>query len=337
MSKTNLLGSRVLLIGGAGYVGSHMLRNLLARGITPVVFDNLSSGFRQFIPRGVPFVKGDLRQIADIRKVFKKFKIDRVMHFASAIVVPESVSNPGRYYENNVVSFINLVQAMREANVQQIIFSSTAAVYAAPKKVPISEDAPLGPNNPYGHTKLMCEQILRDLAAAHKDFSFVIFRYFNVAGAYDQGGIGESHDPETHLIPLILKTASGERKVVQVFGDDYPTADGTCIRDYIHVDDLCDAHFLALKNLTKRARNQTFNLGNQKGFSVKDVIDAVKKVTGQDFKVQICPPRAGDGPRLIADFCKAREILGWKPQRGLEKIISSAWAWEMDRKACLSA
>lgn len=337
MSEAISLRSRVLLVGGAGYVGSHMLRGLLDRGIMPVVFDNLSSGFRQFIPRGVPFVKGDLRQIADIRKVFKKFKIDCVMHFASAIVVPESVSDPGRYYENNVVSFINLVQAMREANVQQIIFSSTAAVYAAPRKVPIPEDALLGPNNPYGHTKLMCEQILRDLAAAHKNFSFVIFRYFNVAGAYDQGGIGESHDPETHLIPLILKTALGERKSVQVFGDDYPTVDGTCIRDFIHVDDVCDAHFLALKNLTKSARNQTFNLGNQKGFSVKQVIDAVKKVTGQDFKVQICPPRAGDGPKLIADFRKAKEILGWKPQRGLEKIISSAWAWEKNRKACLLA
>ncbi|MCB9757097.1 MAG: UDP-glucose 4-epimerase GalE [Candidatus Omnitrophica bacterium] len=337
MSETNSLGSRVLLIGGAGYVGSHMLRNLLTCGITPIVFDNLSSGFRRFIPKGVPFVKGDLRQLADIRKVLKKFKIDCILHFASAIVVSESVSDPGRYYENNVLSFINLIQAMREADVQQMIFSSSAAVYAAPKKLPIAEDALLGPNTAYGHSKLMCEQILRDVAAAHKDFSFVVFRYFNVAGAYDQGGIGENHDPETHLIPLILKAALGEKKSVQVFGDDYPTVDGTCIRDFIHVDDVCDAHFLALKNLTKSARNQTFNLGNQKGFSVKQVIDAVKKVTGQDFKVQICPPRAGDNPKLIADFCKAKEILGWKPQRSLEKMIASAWAWEKNRKAGLLA
>ncbi len=328
MAQGSQKNSNVLLIGGAGYIGSHMLRNLLTRGITPVVFDNLSSGFRQFIPRGVPFYKGDLREENDIARVFEKYKISKVMHFASSIIVPESVSNPLKYYENNVLSFINLIKQMRKASVNSIIFSSTAAVYAPPKKVPIPEDAKLLPTNPYGQTKLMCEQILRDTAAAHKDFSYVIFRYFNVAGAYEKGGIGESHEPETHLIPIVLETALGQRKFLQVYGDDYPTADGTCIRDYIHVDDLCDAHFLALQTCEKKARNEIFNLGSQKGFSVKQVIDVAKKVTGKDFAVKISLRRAGDGPKLIADSQKAKKILGWVPKRGLEKMISSAWEWE---------
>ncbi len=328
MAQVSPKNSNVLLIGGAGYIGSHMLRNLLANGMTPVVFDNLSSGFRDFIPRGVPFCKGDLRKESDITRVFEKYKISKVMHFASSIIVPESVSNPLKYYENNVLSFINLVKQMRKASVNKIIFSSTAAVYAPPKKVPIPEEALLVPSNPYGETKLMCERILRDLAAAHKDFSYVIFRYFNVAGAYEKGGIGESHEPETHLIPIVLETALGQRKFLQVYGDDYPTADGTCIRDYIHVDDLCEAHFLALQNLETKARNQIFNLGSQKGFSVKQVIDVAKKVTGKDFAVKVSVRRAGDGPRLIADSQTAKKILGWVPKRGLEKMISSAWEWE---------
>lgn len=328
MRKASSINSNVLLIGGAGYIGSHMLRNLLAQKIVPVVFDNLSSGFRHFIPSDVPFVKGDLRNNEDIRKVFKKFRIDKVMHFASSIVVPESVKDPVKYYENNVLSFINLIKEMRQASVNKIIFSSTAAVYATPKKVPIPEDAKLDPANPYGQTKLICEKILCDTAAAHTDFSYVIFRYFNVAGAYEKGGIGESHEPETHLIPLVLETALGKRKVLQIFGDDYPTADGTCIRDYIHVDDLCDAHFLALKNLETKARNQIFNLGCQKGFSVKQVIDVVKDVTQKDFPIKISARRPGDAAKLVADFRKAKRILGWTPKRGLEKMILSAWEWE---------
>ncbi len=328
MPKASLKNSCVLLVGGAGYIGSHMLRNLLAKKIVPVVFDNLSSGFRHFVPPKVPFVKGDLRNSEDIRKVFKKFRIDKVMHFASSIVVPESVKDPLKYYDNNVLSFINLIKEMRQASVNKIIFSSTAAVYAAPKKVPIPEDAALDPANPYGQTKLICEKILRDTASAHRDFSYVIFRYFNVAGAYEKGGIGESHEPETHLIPLVLETALGKRKVLQIFGDDYPTADGTCIRDYIHVDDLCDAHFLALENLETKARNQVFNLGCQKGFSVKQVIDVVKRVTQKDFSIKISARRAGDAAKLVADFRKAKRILGWTPKRGLEKMISSAWEWE---------
>lgn len=331
MPKATDTHSKILLIGGAGYIGSHMLRNLLSNGIIPVVFDNLSSGFRHFVPRGVSFVKGDLKNIKDIRAVFKKYQFTTVMHFASSIIVPESVDDPLKYYENNVLSFINLVKVMNEANVCQMIFSSTAAVYAEPKTVPIPENAQLSPNNPYGQTKLMCEQILRDVAAANQKFSYVIFRYFNVAGAYEKGGIGESHEPETHLIPIVLETAKGQRKFLQIYGENYNTPDGTCVRDYIHVEDLCDAHYLALRNIGKKARNQVFNLGSQRGFSVKQVVAAVKKVTGKDFAVRIAKRRSGDSARLIAASQKAKRILGWIPRRGLQDMISSAWAWEKNR------
>ena len=328
MTKTSGSDNNILLIGGAGYIGSHMLRVLLENKITPVVFDNLSSGLRHFVPKGVPFFKGDLKNLQDIRTDFKKYKISTVLHFASSIIVPESVADPIKYYENNVASFVNLVKAMREAKVQKIIFSSTAAVYAEPKKIPIPEDAELVPSNPYGQTKLMCELILRDTALAHKDFSYVIFRYFNVAGAYDDGGIGESHEPETHLIPIVLETALGRRPFLQVFGQDYKTPDGTCVRDYIHVQDLAEAHFLALKAINGKARNQIFNLGSQKGFSVNQVISAAKRVTGKDFPVKMFPRRPGDSARLIASSQKAKKILGWVPKRGLDKMISSAWEWE---------
>ena len=318
----------ILLIGGAGYVGSHMLRVLLENKITPVVFDNLSSGFRHFVPAQVPFFKGDLKKPQDINAVFKKYPITVVMHFASSIVVPESVVNPLKYYDNNVVSFINLVKAMRQAHVSKIIFSSTAAVYAELQKIPINEDALLEPNNTYGQTKLMCEQILKDTAAADKSFSYVIFRYFNVAGAYDKGSVGESHEPETHLIPIVLETALGRRKSLEIYGSNYKTFDGTCVRDYIHVQDLCEAHYLALKEITGKARNQIFNLGSQKGFSVKDVIDAARAVTGVDFAVKMSSRRPGDSARLIACAKKAKKILGWVPKRSLKQMIASAWEWE---------
>jgi len=328
MKKTSGSDQNILLMGGAGYIGSHMLRVLLNNRVTPIIFDNLSSGMRQFVPKGVPFFKGDLKNLQDIRSVFKKYKITTVLHFASSIVVPESVSDPIKYYENNVLSFINLMKAMREAKVNKIIFSSTAAVYAEPKKIPIPEDAPLVPSNPYGQSKLMCEQILRDNALANKDFSYVVFRYFNVAGAYDDGGIGESHEPETHLIPIVLETALGRRAALHIYGNNYPTPDGTCVRDYIHVQDLCQAHYLALKSITGKARNQVFNLGSQKGFSVKQVVDATRRITGSDFPVKIFPRRPGDSARLIASSQKAKKILGWVPKRGLKKMISSAWEWE---------
>jgi len=322
------LKPRVLLVGGAGYIGSHMLRNLLGHGIKPVVFDNLSSGRRAFVPQGVPFIKGDLKNEKDIRLALGKFRIDTVMHFASSIIVPESVSDPVKYYENNVLGFINLMKAMKESGAGNIIFSSTAAVYGEPQKVPICEDAALAPTNPYGHTKLMCEQILRDTAASQNDLSYVILRYFNVAGAHHNGGIGESHEPETHLIPIVLRAALSKRKILRIYGDDYKTPDGTCLRDYIHVEDLCDAHYLALKAIQQKARNQAFNLGSQKGFSVREVVGTSRKVTGRDIKVKIEARRPGDAARLIASSVKAKNILGWTPKRGLEEMISSAWAWE---------
>ncbi len=328
MSRVSGLRSQVLIIGGAGYIGSHMVRNLLANGITPVVFDNLSSGFRSFVPKGVAFVKGDLKNEKDIEGVLKKHKIETVMHFASSIIVPESVSDPIKYYQNNVGGFINLVKAMNKVGVKKITFSSTAAVYGEPKKVPIPEDAALAPTNPYGHTKLMCEQILRDMAVANKDFSYVILRYFNVAGAYADGSIGESHEPETHLIPIVLETALGKRKALPIYGEDYQTPDGTCIRDYIHVEDLCDAHYLALKAINSKARNQEFNLGSQTGFSVHEVVETARTVTGKVITVKIAPRRSGDAARLIASSAKAKKILGWTPKRGLKTMISSAWAWE---------
>lgn len=325
--------SSVLIIGGAGYVGSHMVRNLLERGVTPVVFDNLSTGVRKFVPRGVPFVRGDLRRAEDVARVFKKFRINTVMHFASSIVVPESVVDPLKYYDNNVVAFIRLLSAMKEAQVKNIIFSSTAAVYAEPKKVPIVEDAALGPNNPYGQTKLMCEQLLKDVASADEQFSYVALRYFNVAGAHQSGEIGESHEPETHLIPIVLEVAAGERKVLKIYGRNYPTPDGTCVRDYIHVDDLCDAHYLALKNIQTKARNQVFNLGNQKGYSVQEVVDLAHKITELKIKVEYVARRNGDSARLVASYTKARRVLGWSPKRDLEQMIRSAWAWELKKSA----
>jgi len=320
--------SNVLIIGGAGYIGSHMVRNLLGHGITPVVFDNLSSGFRKFVPPGVPFIKGDLRNYKDIHSVLKKHRITTVMHFASSIIVPESVVDPIKYYDNNVVAFINLVRAMKETGVKNIVFSSTAAVYGEPKKVPIREDAFLCPGNPYGTTKVMAEKVLQDMAAADKDFSFVALRYFNVAGAHSEGGIGEAHEPETHLIPIVLETALGKRKALQIYGNDYPTPDGTCIRDYIHVQDLCEAHYLALKAIKTKARNQMFNLGSQKGFSVKEVIATAQKMTGKTIRVKVAPRRPGDAARLIASSAKAKKVLGWSPKYGLTEMIATAWEWE---------
>lgn len=320
--------SKVLIIGGAGYIGSHMVRNLLSRRVTPVVFDDLSSGYREFVPAGVPFVKGDLRKYPDILAALKQYRISAVMHFASSIIVPESVSNPAKYYENNVLAFINLVKAMKEAGVGRIVFSSTAAVYGEPQKVPITESAVLCPTNPYGATKMICEKILQDMAAADKNFSFVALRYFNVAGAHRDGGIGEAHEPETHLIPIVLEAASGKRKSLSIYGDDYSTPDGTCIRDYIHIEDLCEAHYLALQKIHGKARNQFFNLGSQKGFSVKQVIAAARQVTGREFKIKVAPRRPGDAGRLIASSVKAKRVLGWAPRLGLKEMISSAWIWE---------
>jgi len=329
------MSKNILIAGGAGYIGSHMVRVLLeercAKGYRPVVFDNLSTGFRGFVPKGVPLVKGDLRNIGDIRKAFKKYKIDTVMHFAASICVPESVENPLKYYENNVSACINLLKVMAENKVKYFIFSSTAAVYGEPKKIPVTEENEKNPASPYGASKLMMEQILKDVSSA-SDFSYVSLRYFNAAGAHASGRIGQQGKLITHLIPNILKAAKDERKELVVFGDRYPTKDGTCVRDYIHVMDLCSAHLLAMRALHKGAiRNEAFNLGSGNGFTVKEMVQAAEKVTGRKIRVKIGPKRPGDPARIVASPQKAYRILHWKPRFSLEDIVRSSWKWENSR------
>ena len=318
----------ILVVGGAGYIGSHMVRALLKANYRPILFDNLSTGHREFIPRGADFIKGDLRNPADIEKVFRKYKIDAVMHFAAYAVVPESVSDPIKYYENNVSACVNLLAAMLKHNAKHFIFSSTCAIFGQPKRLPISEMEEKKPESPYGRTKLMVENILEDVASAH-DFSYISLRYFNAAGAGANAEIGEWRDSETHLIPNILKVAKGKKKELLIFGDDYPTPDGTCIRDYIHVEDLCRAHLLALEALKKGTKRNAFNLGTGRGHSVKEVVAMVEKVTGKKVKTKIVKRRAGDPAQLVASYEKAKKLLGWKPAFGLEQIVSSAWQWEL--------
>ncbi len=322
-----MMKKKVLVIGGAGYIGSHMVRALTREKIPVAVFDNLSTGHRSFVPNGVPFIKGDLQRPRDIRDVFKRFPVDAVMHFAASCLVGESVEKPLKYYENNVLACVHLLKAMVDARVKRFIFSSTCAIYGEPKKVPISERNEKAPVNPYGQSKLMIENMLKDTSAAH-DFSYITLRYFNACGAHASGQIGERHDPETHLIPNILKVASGRSRQVSLFGDDYPTPDGTCVRDYIHVDDLAQAHLLALKALKRGIRNEAFNLGIGKGYSVRQILKEAERVTGKTIKTVIGPRRPGDPAVLVAKPDKARQRLGWKPRKDLHDIIRSAWLWE---------
>ncbi|MBI2471507.1 MAG: UDP-glucose 4-epimerase GalE [Planctomycetes bacterium] len=318
---------RVLVVGGAGYIGSHMVRALLEEKYDTVVFDNLSTGYREFVPERVPFIRGDLRNVPDIQGVFRDHSIDAVMHFAASSIVPESMSDPLKYYHNNVLACINLLKVMMENKVAKFIFSSTAAVYGEPENIPIKEEDKTCPTNTYGRSKLMIENILSDISRAY-DFSYIALRYFNAAGAHPAGEIGEKHNPETHLIPNILKTARGEKSELMIFGDDYPTPDGTCIRDFIHVQDLCHAHLLALKALKDGKKNDIFNLGSGSGYSVKEVVRTVEEVTGKKIKVKIVPRRAGDPAKLVAGAEMAKKILGWKPNANLEEIIGTAWVWE---------
>ena len=317
----------ILIAGGAGYIGSHMLRALLEEGFSPVVFDNLSTGHKEFIPKNTIFIKGDLCKENDIQKIFEKIPIDAVMHFAASALVSESMNNPIKYYYNNVSAFINLLNAMLKHKIKKLIFSSTCAVYGEPKRVPIREDDDNNPTNPYSRSKLMVERIIKDIAETY-DFSYISLRYFNVAGAHPSGGIGEWHNPETHLIPNILKVANGQKKKLIIFGDDYPTPDGTCIRDYIYIEDLCQAHLLALKALREGMRSDVFNLGDGSGYSIKEVVQAAEKVISKKVNVEIGSRRLGDPARLIASYEKAKKNLGWEPKADLKKIIKSAWEWE---------
>ena len=318
---------KVLVIGGAGYIGSHMVRVLTQAKHEPVVFDNLRTGHKASVPKGAAFFRGDLKNLPDTKAVFKKHKIDAVMHFAASALVGESVADPLKYYENNVAACVNLLKVMRARKVRLLIFSSTAAVFGEPKRLPIQEEDPKAPANPYGQSKLMIETILKDVSGK-SGLRYVALRYFNACGAHPDAESGETHDPETHLIPNILKALRGGKKALTIFGDDYDTPDGTCVRDYIHIHDLCRAHLLALEALKKGMKSDSFNLGNGNGYSVKEIVKTVERVTGKKVPVRIGPRRPGDPARLVASSEKARKVLGWRPAMNLEQIIKTAWEWE---------
>ena len=320
--------AKILVCGGAGYIGSHMVRQLVADGYEVVVFDNLSQGHREAVG-DVRLVKGDLLDREALTAVFAEQRFDAVYHFAALIAVGESVLAPDLYYRNNVTGTLNLLDAMRMAGVSKLVFSSTAAIFGNPQTELITEDHPKAPLNPYGRSKLMIEQVLEDYAKAF-GMNSVCFRYFNAAGAHPSGEIGEAHDPETHLIPNVLLAALGERDGLEIFGDDYDTRDGTCIRDYIHVDDIASAHLKALGYMAANPGAHVFNLGNGNGFSNKEVLDAAVRVIGKNREIpyRIGPRRAGDAAVLVADSGHARDALGWAPSTpDIEDIIQTAWNW----------
>lgn len=317
----------ILVTGGAGYIGSHVVEELQKSGFTPIVYDNLSTGHATAVPEDVQLVEGDIHDVTFTRHIMEQFNIDAVMHFAASSLVGESMENPAKYYFNNVEGSLHLLEAMRGAGVDRMVFSSTAAVYGEPEQVPINENSRLNPTNVYGRTKLMIEKMLADYDMAY-EMRYVALRYFNAAGASLSGKIGEDHNPESHLIPLVLKTAQGVRSQVAVFGTDYPTADGTCVRDYIHVCDLAKAHVLALQHLMRGGASRVYNLGSENGFSVRQIIDSAKKVTGVDFTVVEEERRAGDPAVLIASSAKIRQELGWVPEHSsVQEVISTAWQW----------
>ncbi|MBD9150585.1 UDP-glucose 4-epimerase GalE [Candidatus Avelusimicrobium fimicolum] len=320
----------ILVIGGAGYIGSHMVRMLAKQGYNPVVFDNLSKGHREAVAN-YPFELGDLGDKARLTEVFKKYGIEAVMHFAAFAEVGESVKEPSKYYHNNVAKVLDLLDALVENDIKYFVFSSTAATFGEPVRPKIDESHPQNPINPYGNTKLMVEKILADFDTAY-GLKATALRYFNASGADDSGEIGESHNPETHLIPIVLQAAAGKRASIKMFGTDYPTPDGTCVRDYVHVNDLARAHILALEKMFKDNVSERFNLGSGNGFSVAEIVKEAKRITGIDFTVEKAPRRDGDPAVLVADSAKAERILGWKPQYNLTRIIETAWNWEQHRK-----
>ncbi|MBE9076933.1 UDP-glucose 4-epimerase GalE [Romeria aff. gracilis LEGE 07310] len=323
----------VLVTGGAGYIGSHVVKALQTKGYSVIILDSLVYGHRDIVEQVLQaeLVVGDICDRALLDHLFATREIVAVMHFAAYAYVGESVTNPAKYYRNNVAGTLTLLEAMVAASVKKLVFSSTCATYGIPKQVPIPETHPQAPINPYGTSKLIVEQMLADFDAAY-GLKSVCFRYFNAAGADPEGQLGEDHSPEPHLIPLVLLTALGQRDSISIFGDRYPTPDGTCIRDYIHVCDLADAHLLGLEYLLEQDTSQTFNLSNGSGFSVRAVIDTVQRVTQRELTVQICPARAGDPPILVGSCDRAREILGWQPQfPQLETMLHHAWAWHQKR------
>lgn len=316
----------ILVVGGAGYIGSHLVKELVEKEEV-VVLDNLTTGHEEAIDSRAIFVKGDLGKEEDLEPIFSKYPIKAVMHFAAFSLVGESVQDPYKYYENNVANTLTLLKMMLKHKVKNFIFSSTAATYGIPEDEMISEGSKTAPINPYGKSKLMIEQILADFHQAY-GLNYVVLRYFNAAGAHESGEIGGNHDPETHLIPIILQHLLGTREAISVFGTDYPTEDGTCIRDYIHVTDLAAAHIKALEALLDGSKKaETYNLGNGVGYSVKEVIETCERITEKSANVIYADRRAGDPARLIASSNKIYEELGWKAERDLETIIASAWNW----------
>ncbi|MCU1270274.1 MAG: UDP-galactose 4-epimerase [Acidobacteriaceae bacterium] len=316
----------VLVVGGAGYIGSHAAHVLRRKGYDVIIYDNLCTGHKE-LAEGFELIVGDIADTAKIAKVLTR--CDSVMHFAAHAYVGESVQNPKKYFHNNVTAALTLLDTVMESRVRKFIFSSTCAVYGNPVKVPITESNPRQPVNPYGATKLAFENALEAYGRAYA-LRFVSFRYFNAAGADESGKIGESHDPETHLIPLIFQAAQGKRAALDIFGDDYPTADGTCIRDYIHVTDLAEAHVAGLEYLAK-GESAAMNLGTGEGCSVKDVVAAVERISGSKVPTHIAERRMGDPPELVADPSLAEKLLKWKAKRSLDEIISTAWKWAQKR------
>lgn len=326
---------RILVVGGAGYIGSHVVRALLRRGDDPLVLDDLSYGHAWAVPEN-RLIRGDLGDAALLRRIFAEHDIEAVMHFAGLIVVSESTRDPGRYYRNNVSATLTLLEEMVRAGIGRFIFSSTAATYGVPREVPIPEEHPQWPINPYGWSKLMVERMLADFDVAH-GLRSVVFRYFNAAGAHPDGDLGEAHDPETHLIPLVIRAALGQGDL-KVFGDDYDTADGTCIRDYIHVSDLADAHLLGLDRLRSGGSSASYNLGNGAGYSNREVIRTVEEVSGRSVPFTWAPRRPGDPAILIGRSDRAKTELGWSPAfPALKDIVATAWRWHTEGHAAREA
>ncbi|MGB3616064.1 MAG: UDP-glucose 4-epimerase GalE [Elainellaceae cyanobacterium] len=323
----------ILVTGGAGYIGSHAVMSLQQAGYHVIILDNLVYGHEDLVKTvlSAPLIEGDTNDRALLDRLFAEHNISAVMHFAAYAYVGESVSDPAKYYRNNVTGTLTLLEAMVAAGVKRFVFSSTCATYGVPKSTPIVEEHPQDPINPYGMTKLMVERILADFDLAY-GLSSVCFRYFNAAGADPEGRLGEDHNPETHLIPLVLQTALGKREAISIYGTDYPTPDGSCVRDYIHVCDLADAHVLGIKYLLDGNDSAVFNLGNGSGFSVREVINAARRVTGEPIKAIECDRRPGDPPSLVGSADKARSTLGWQPRyANIDDIIAHAWQWHQHR------
>jgi len=320
----------ILVTGGAGYIGSHFVKYLIENGKDVLALDNLSRGHIEAVHPKAKFEKADILNYDNLVDAIKKYPIDAVVHFAAFAYVGESVEKPEMYYQNNVVGSFNLIKAVKECGIKKFVFSSTCSLYGNPYKVPISEDEPTKPINPYAETKLMIEKILHDFDCAY-GLKYAALRYFNAAGADFEGKIGESHEPETHLIPIVLEAALGKREKVTIFGEDYETQDGTCIRDYIHIYDLADAHLKALEYLECFKQSDVFNLGTGSGYSVKEIIKTAEKVTGKYIKTEVSKRRAGDPAKLVADNKKAKSVLKWVPKYNLEEIIDSAWNWHKNQ------